>query len=94
MPVEEGATCCACGQEITGRRLGWLFDGYMFKAHEVHGHKFCAEHECNREAWSELARKRTAACKCKSAIQGSLRSACTPTSEKRSPGTPAALRSR
>jgi hypothetical protein len=64
MPVEEGATCCACGHAITGRRLGWQFAGHTFKAVEIHRHTFCAEHECNREAWSEFSGKRTAMCKC------------------------------
>ncbi len=64
MAVEEGATCCNCGREITGRRLGWVFDGHTFKATEIHGHTFCAEHECNRQAWAEFSGKRTAKCLC------------------------------
>lgn len=64
MPVEEGATCCACSQAITGRRLGWVFDGHTFRATEIHGHTFCAEHSCNREAWAEFSGKRTATCQC------------------------------
>jgi hypothetical protein len=44
--------------------LGWQFAGHTFKAVEIHRHKFCAEHDCNREAWSEFSGKRTAMCKC------------------------------
>lgn len=64
MAVEAGAVCCACGRVIEGRRMGYVFDGHTFKATQIHGHPFCAEDGCNREAWKEFSRKRTAKCNC------------------------------
>lgn len=64
MAVEPRGICCSCGCEIVGYRLARTFAGHTFKAVEIHRHTFCAEHACNREAWSEFSGKRTAACKC------------------------------
>jgi hypothetical protein len=64
MAVEEGATCCSCQRKIAGHLLSHMFSGHTFKAVEVHGCMFCADHPCNREAWAEFSGKRTAKCNC------------------------------